>query len=91
MVDASGVALAEFAAAIARFESGAAAEEALDDRFVEAFAVAGTAAECLARIAAYAAAGVGELALNFVGPEPDDDFDYFGRALAETGAADGRS
>jgi 5,10-methylenetetrahydromethanopterin reductase len=89
MVGPSGIAAAEFAAAIVRLENGEAAERVLDDGFVDAFAVAGTAAECLARIAAYRVVGVGELALNFVGPDPEGDFDYLGRAFAEAVTAAG--
>lgn len=90
MVELSGIAEAEFADAAARLDSGEAAEHVLDDRFIDAFAVAGTAAECFARMAAYRSAGVDELALNFVGPAPVGDLDYLGRALAETGAAGSR-
>jgi 5,10-methylenetetrahydromethanopterin reductase len=81
MVRASGVAAAEFAAIVARLHGGEAANEVLDDRFVDAFALAGTAADCLEQAAAYRKAGVDELALNFVGPDPADDLDYLGRAL----------
>jgi 5,10-methylenetetrahydromethanopterin reductase len=87
MVEPSGIAAGEFAAVIARLGAGEAAAEVLDDRFVDAFAVAGTAADCLERAAAYGSAGVGELALNFVGPDPLADLDYLGGALAAAVAA----
>ncbi len=54
---------------------------ALDGRFVDAFAIAGTAEECLAQMAAYRVAGAGELALNFVGGEPALDVEYLGASL----------
>jgi 5,10-methylenetetrahydromethanopterin reductase len=91
MVEGSGITAAEFAATVARLGRGEAAELALDDRFVDAFAVAGTADQCLARMAAYRSAGVGELALGFVGPHPEHDLDYLGRALGETLAAGRRT
>jgi 5,10-methylenetetrahydromethanopterin reductase len=91
MVEESGIAADEFAAAIARLERGEPAAAVLDDRFVDAFAVAGTAAECLARMADYRTAGVAELALNFVGPDPERDLGYLGRALAGTSIAGRRT
>jgi alkanesulfonate monooxygenase SsuD/methylene tetrahydromethanopterin reductase-like flavin-dependent oxidoreductase (luciferase family) len=71
LVDHSGIAEAEFAAAVA------APATALDDRFVEAFAVAGTIDDCRARIAAYGAAGVTDLVLTFVSPDPVCDMARF--------------
>jgi 5,10-methylenetetrahydromethanopterin reductase len=82
MVGQSGIAAPEFAAAVSRLRGGEAADRVLDDRFVDAFAIAGTAADCLERAVAYRAAGVEELALNFVGPDPAGDLAYLGRALA---------
>ncbi len=64
----SGIAEAEFDAAAQRLRAGADAG-VLDDRFVQAFAIAGTPADCVAQIAACGAAGVTELALTFAGPE----------------------
>ena len=73
LVDHSGIAEADFAAAVARPAA------ALDERFVETFAVAGTVHDCRARIAAYAAAGVSDLVLTFVGPDPIGDMARFPR------------
>jgi 5,10-methylenetetrahydromethanopterin reductase len=67
LVDHSGIPEADFAAAIANSASD------LDERFIDAFAVAGTPEECRARAAAYASAGVTDLVLTFVGPDPIDD------------------
>jgi 5,10-methylenetetrahydromethanopterin reductase len=67
LVDDSGIAEDQFAAAVA------APPSALDERFVDAFAVAGTIDDCRARIAAYQAAGVTDLVLTFVGPDPVAD------------------
>ncbi len=64
LIDHSGLAEAEFAAAVA---GGAAA---LDPRFVDAFAIAGTPDECVRQMARYAAAGVSDLVLTFVGSDP---------------------
>ena len=44
------------------------ADTALDERYVDAFTIAGNADDCRALAAAYAAAGVTELALTFFGP-----------------------
>jgi 5,10-methylenetetrahydromethanopterin reductase len=72
---------AELAAAIDRIGGGEAPEQSLSDGFVDAFAIAGTADQCLERISAYARAGVTELVLTFVGPDPAADIAYLGRAL----------
>jgi 5,10-methylenetetrahydromethanopterin reductase len=82
LLTGSGIAEAEFAAAIERLKQGEAAEAALDDRYVAAFALAGTASECRAQAAGYATAGVTELALTFTGPEAADDMAALGTAFA---------
>ena len=64
LVDHSGIPEADFAAAVA------APADALDRRFVDAFSITGTPDDCHARIAAYSAAGVTDLVLTFVGPDP---------------------
>jgi len=76
LVDHSGIPETDFAAAIA----GPAT--ALDERFIDAFAVAGTIEDCRARIAAYRAAGVTDLVLTFVGPDPVRDMARFSRRPA---------
>jgi 5,10-methylenetetrahydromethanopterin reductase len=78
MVGASGIPQAEFAAAIVRLRDGEAAEQVLDDRFVDAFAIAGTAEDCLTQAVIYRRAGVDKLALNFVGSDPTRDIQYLG-------------
>jgi 5,10-methylenetetrahydromethanopterin reductase len=77
----SGIPRDDFAAALARLRAGEAAPEVLDDRFVDAFAIAGTAEECLARAVDYGRAGASELALTFAGPQPETDIEYLGDAL----------
>jgi 5,10-methylenetetrahydromethanopterin reductase len=72
-VDESGIPRADFADALARLRRGEDAATALDERFVEAFAVAGTVEECLDQAAGYRAAGVDELALTFGGARPLHD------------------
>jgi 5,10-methylenetetrahydromethanopterin reductase len=61
----SGIPRPEFAAALARLRSGEDATAVLDDRFVAAFAIAGTPNECGEQAACYRAAGVDELVLSF--------------------------
>jgi 5,10-methylenetetrahydromethanopterin reductase len=72
----------DFAATIERLQGGASPEAAIDDRFVEAFSIAGTVEDCASRIAAYGAAGVTDLVLTFVGPDPLADMSTLGRAFA---------
>ena len=77
----SGIPESDFQAAVDRIAAGAPAETVLDDRFVDAFAIAGTADECIERIASYRRAGVTELALTFVGADPVADIAYLAAAL----------
>lgn len=51
-----------------------------DERFVEAFSVTGDADDVGRRLAAYEAAGVTDLVLTFVGPDPLKDMAYLLRA-----------
>ncbi len=76
----SGITETEFEDAAGGLDAGAPAAEMLDDRFVDAFAVAGTAEDCLARAATYANAGVTELVLTFSGPGEADEIAYLGAA-----------
>jgi 5,10-methylenetetrahydromethanopterin reductase len=71
LVEHSGIAEADFAAAVAS------PAPALDERFVDAFAIAGTADDCRRRIAAYRQAGVTDLVLTFAGPDPVADMARF--------------
>src|SRR5205814_9151405 len=59
----SGISKSEMIAALARLRRGEPPDRVLDDRFVEAFAIAGTAEECLATAARYGGDGVHELLL----------------------------
>jgi 5,10-methylenetetrahydromethanopterin reductase len=61
----SNIGEAQFAAAAERLRAGEDAAAVLDEHFVEAFAIAGTAADCAAQVAACGEAGVTELALTF--------------------------
>jgi 5,10-methylenetetrahydromethanopterin reductase len=76
VVAESGIPRREFATAIARLRSGEDAAAALDERFVAAFTIAGTAKECYEQAALYRAAGVDELALSFGSAE---EIALFGR------------
>ena len=73
---------ADFAAAVARLQAGVPPIDALDDRFVAAFAIAGSAEDCLEQARRYRAAGASELALTFVGSQPDADMGYLARVAA---------
>jgi 5,10-methylenetetrahydromethanopterin reductase len=82
LLTGSGISESEFGAAAARLKAGEPADAALDDRFVDSFAMAGNADDCRAQAAKYAAAGVTELALTFFGPDADADMAYVGKAFA---------
>jgi 5,10-methylenetetrahydromethanopterin reductase len=76
----SGIPRRDFVAALERLRRGETAADVLDDRFIAAFAIAGTASECLQQAARYGETGVDELALTFAGSRPAD-------AIAELAAA----
>jgi 5,10-methylenetetrahydromethanopterin reductase len=72
----------DFAAAVDRLRAGEAPTDALDARFVEAFAIAGTAQDALAQARRYREAGTSELVLTFVGTQPEADMADLARAVA---------
>lgn len=82
IVERSGIPRSEVAAALARLRAGEPAPQVLDERYVDAFAIAGTAEQCLERASAYRRAGADELALGFVGPQPPADIAALAGALA---------
>jgi alkanesulfonate monooxygenase SsuD/methylene tetrahydromethanopterin reductase-like flavin-dependent oxidoreductase (luciferase family) len=75
---------ADFAAAVDRLRAGKAPADALDARFVEAFAIAGTAEDALAQARRYREAGTSELVLTFVGTQPEADMADLAHAMART-------
>ncbi len=73
LVDHSGIPAGDFAAA--------AASEDPDERFFEAFTVTGDATDCRRRADACREAGVTDLAVTFVGPDPIHDMAFLHRAV----------
>jgi 5,10-methylenetetrahydromethanopterin reductase len=71
----------DFARAMARLSRGETPEDAIDDRLLAEYAIAGTADECLAQASVYADAGVTELAVTPIGDRGVDDIARLGRAL----------
>jgi 5,10-methylenetetrahydromethanopterin reductase len=90
IVAQSGIPRPDFVAALDRLRRGDPPQRVLDDRFIDAFAIAGTAEQCLARAALYRRAGVGELVLTFAGARATRDIAYLGGAVAELAAAEVR-
>jgi 5,10-methylenetetrahydromethanopterin reductase len=82
LLRAADLSEADFVGAAARLRAGGKPEDALDDRFVAAFAIAGTADDCLEQARRYSASGASELALTFVGAQPKQDMEYLARAAA---------
>ena len=67
----SGIPRPEFVAALDRLRRGEAADRVLDERFVDAFAIAGTAEECLVAAARYRRAGlVRKCSVDLRGDDP---------------------
>lgn len=81
MLRGSGISEQEFVAAITRCASGEDATRALDDRFVDAYAIAGNADDCLAKMAEFGRIGVTELVVTFIGAQPLEDMAYLGGAV----------
>jgi 5,10-methylenetetrahydromethanopterin reductase len=79
----SGISEAEFASAAERLRAGEDAAAVLDARFVAAFAIAGTAEDCAAQVAACGEAGVTELALTFSGANPVTEMRYLASTAYE--------
>jgi len=78
----SGISEAEFSAAVEELRIGTPAAEALDDRFIAAFALAGTPAQCIEQAAIYRDAGVTEIALAFGGAQPEVAIAALGKLIA---------
>ena len=81
LLTGSGIDESDFAAAVARLNTGEKADGALDARFVAAFALAGHADDCRRQAAAYAQAGVTELALTFAGPDATAAMGFLAKAM----------
>jgi 5,10-methylenetetrahydromethanopterin reductase len=81
IVHCAGIPKTEVVAALDRLRCGEPAEAALDERFLAAFAIAGTAEDCLTQAGRYRRAGVDELVLTFAGEQPAADMAYFGAAI----------
>jgi 5,10-methylenetetrahydromethanopterin reductase len=81
LLEGSGIGEADFAAAVARLVAGERAETALDERFVAPLTLAGNAEDCRRQAAAYARAGVSELALTFARPDPAAEMQFLADAL----------
>ena len=85
MLRAQALSESDFATAVARLRAGKQPVDALDDRFVEAFAIAGTADDALAQARRYASAGASELVLTFAGRRPEPDMQYLANAARGSG------
>ncbi len=79
----SGIPEDEFAAALASLRAGAPAQQALDDRFVDAYAIAGDRDDFEAGAHRLGDVGVTELVVTFVGAQPADDMAYLAPVLAK--------
>jgi 5,10-methylenetetrahydromethanopterin reductase len=77
----SGIPRPDFIAALERLRRGEAAADVLDERFVAAFAIAGTPQECLSQTARYREAGVDEAALTFAGAQPAESITHLAAGL----------
>jgi 5,10-methylenetetrahydromethanopterin reductase len=69
----SGIAEEEFPIAIARIKAGEAPADVLDERYVDAYAIAGNTDDWLAGVQRFMRAGVSELVLTFVSSDPQRD------------------
>ena len=81
LLAASALTAEDFAAVVARLGAGADPAQALDERFVAAFAIAGTADDCLAQARRYRAAGASEIVLTFAGEHPEAEMEMIAAAM----------
>ena len=79
LLRADGLSEQDFTRAVKDLPAGK--TDALDDRFIAAFAIAGTAPDCLAQARRYGEAGATELALAFAGDQPEEDMRYLAEAM----------
>jgi 5,10-methylenetetrahydromethanopterin reductase len=85
LLQAAGLSEADFAAAVRRLQAGEHPSQALDERFVQTFAIAGTAEDALAQARRYGEAGASELVLTFAGRRAEADMQYLGNAVRRSG------
>ena len=71
MVRESGIPFEEFGAAMTALEQGGAPADVLDERYVDAYSLAGDSAGFRGGVERFAAVGVTELVITLVGPEPE--------------------
>jgi 5,10-methylenetetrahydromethanopterin reductase len=81
MVRDSGIPAEDFRVLVEKLKTGGSAADLVEDRFLDRYAVAGTADDCIAAINRYADAGVTEMTLTFIGAEPTVEMAYLGGAL----------
>jgi 5,10-methylenetetrahydromethanopterin reductase len=81
MLRGSGIPEVEFASTIDRIRAGEKPADVLDDRFVEAYSIAGTMDDCVAAMARFGKIGVTELVVTFVGGQPTIDMAYLGAGI----------
>jgi 5,10-methylenetetrahydromethanopterin reductase len=77
----SGIPEAEFIASVQSIQSGAKPSEVLDDRFVDAYSLAGNLDDFWAGAERFGQAGVTELVVTFVGSRPAEEIAYLGSSL----------
>ena len=77
----SGIPEAEFVVAVERLQAGEDPQAVLDDRFVDAYALAGTVDDCLKAAERFGAVNVTELVVTLVGNAPLDSMALLGPAL----------
>jgi 5,10-methylenetetrahydromethanopterin reductase len=82
LIAGTGITEAEFESAAARLQAGGDPVDILDERYVAAFSIAGTAQECLAAAHRFRAAGITEVALTFDSPAGGAKIRRLGEALA---------
>jgi 5,10-methylenetetrahydromethanopterin reductase len=82
LIAGTGIAEAEFENATGRLQAGEDAADVLDERYVAAFSLSGTADDCLTAARQCRTAGVTELALTFGGPTAVEDIRRLGKVLA---------
>lgn len=78
MLRGSGIPEEEFVAVVNRIKAGERPADVIDDRFVDAYSIAGNGEDCVAAMRRFGEIGVTDLIVTFVGSQPTVDMVYLG-------------
>ena len=81
--EGNGIEAGRFEQALAQLAKGEQGEDVLDDAFIEAYGIAGTAEECVDQIVSLGDSGVTQLTVTVLGDAPETGIRQLGAVLSE--------